>query len=230
MGGKVWSKKEEEHFWLELVPHSPKRLGKDRKNEEKSWDWVGSKMKEYMGDEARRDYTQLCVFEHYFQNTYLARFSPNAGTLPLKYYKHEQALKKRKEVEAPQKEEEKESKPKAPKGRAAKKSAAGQAENPIEVDAGDKDTPIVIECQYPTNPSYPGHAPPIPRLAVPSAPAPNFAPPGYMPPSPYYFHQFLANHDRMVNRDTEEESLFVIQSPASWMDGMVPHRGYYYHR
>ncbi|KAK4104761.1 hypothetical protein N658DRAFT_188436 [Parathielavia hyrcaniae] len=241
MGGKVWSKKEEEYFWLELVPHSPKRLSKHLENEEKSWDWVAEKMKGYMGNEARRDYTHLCVFEHYFQNTYLARFSPNAGTLPVKYYKHEQTMKKKKELEALQREEAEarhhneeeaeESKPKVRKGRASKKSAVRQTEAPVEVHAsGDEDTPIVIECQYPTNPSYLGHAPPVPRPTVPWAPLPNLAPPGYVPPSQhYYFPQFMANHDRMENRDTEEDSLFVTQPPAPWMDGMAPNRGYYYH-
>ncbi|KAK4236912.1 hypothetical protein C8A03DRAFT_35184 [Achaetomium macrosporum] len=36
MGGKIWSKEEENIFWKELLSHSPKRLGDDfRKNKEK---------------------------------------------------------------------------------------------------------------------------------------------------------------------------------------------------
>lgn len=64
MGGKTWSREEEEYYWLQLVPHSPKRLGEDiRKNEEKDWHWVGQMMTQYMGDKARREYTYLCVCE-----------------------------------------------------------------------------------------------------------------------------------------------------------------------
>jgi hypothetical protein len=29
----------------------------------------------------------MVLVEHYFQNTYLARFSPKAGRLPMKYWK-----------------------------------------------------------------------------------------------------------------------------------------------
>lgn len=62
MGGKIWSREEEEYFWLHLIPHSPKRLGDDLYiNEEKDWTWVGEMMTTYMGARARRKYTQLCV-------------------------------------------------------------------------------------------------------------------------------------------------------------------------
>ncbi len=66
MGGKVWSKEEEEFFWTKLVPHSAKRLGDDLiNNEEQSWDWICEQMTEGMGDKARRKYTYLCVCECY---------------------------------------------------------------------------------------------------------------------------------------------------------------------
>ncbi|EGS17176.1 uncharacterized protein CTHT_0064910 [Thermochaetoides thermophila DSM 1495] len=88
MGGRIWSKQEEVIFWKKLIPHSPKRLGKDLENEEKSWEWVAQEMTERMGKNAR--------LEHYFQNTYLARFSPNVGRMAVKYWRHEQKLKKQK--------------------------------------------------------------------------------------------------------------------------------------
>ncbi|KAL2151924.1 hypothetical protein VTH82DRAFT_5108 [Thermothelomyces myriococcoides] len=102
MGGKIWSREEEEYFWLHLIPHSPKRLGDDLYiNEEKDWTWVGEMMTTYMGARARRKYTQLCVFEHYFLNAVLSRFSPKVGTLCVPYWRHEQAmirLKKKQEA------------------------------------------------------------------------------------------------------------------------------------
>lgn len=65
MGGKVWSAEEEEVFWKQLIPHSPKRLGKDlEENEEKSWHWVAEQMDRIMGDRGRRTYTHLCVCEY----------------------------------------------------------------------------------------------------------------------------------------------------------------------
>jgi len=61
MGGRIWSKQEEVIFWKKLIPHSPKRLGKDLENEEKSWEWVAQEMTERMGKNARREYTALGV-------------------------------------------------------------------------------------------------------------------------------------------------------------------------
>jgi hypothetical protein len=118
MGGKTWSRQEELLYWEELIPNSPKRLGKDLKSKkEKPWGWVARGMTEGMGADARRKYTPLCVcksplscvvdtsprrgrvsdheltthrslVEHYFQNTYLGRMSPNIGKLATKYYRH----------------------------------------------------------------------------------------------------------------------------------------------
>lgn len=61
MGGKIWSKEEEDLYWNELIPHSPKRLGDDLDNEEQPWTWVAKQMRERMGKDARRKYTHLCV-------------------------------------------------------------------------------------------------------------------------------------------------------------------------
>ncbi|KAL2266468.1 hypothetical protein VTJ83DRAFT_5820 [Remersonia thermophila] len=93
MGGKTWSRHEEVVFWRQLIPHTAKRLGDDRNNEERDWNWVAEQMQAIMGDTARRQYTHLCVSEHYFQNTCLGNFSPNVGKLHKRYYKFEQELK-----------------------------------------------------------------------------------------------------------------------------------------
>lgn len=61
MGGMIWSRAEERVLWLELIPHSPKRLGAELQNEGKDWDWVAQQMTERMGDDARRKYTGLSV-------------------------------------------------------------------------------------------------------------------------------------------------------------------------
>lgn len=66
MGGKVWSKEEEDIFWLQLIPHSPKRLGADLDNDEQSWEWVARQMADIMGDGARRKYTHLCVCKYFY--------------------------------------------------------------------------------------------------------------------------------------------------------------------
>lgn len=111
MGGKTWSREEELIYWKELIPHSPKRLGKDiGLNKEREWTWVAKQMKLRAGEDARRGYTHLCVcrfalftlyatrqrqavtnsrlVEHYFQNCNLSNFSPNVGKLHKKYWKH----------------------------------------------------------------------------------------------------------------------------------------------
>ncbi|KAK3299392.1 uncharacterized protein B0H64DRAFT_99265 [Chaetomium fimeti] len=226
MGGKTWSRKEELVYWLELIPHSPKRLGHDlAANEEKAWNWVAQRMTKSMGSSARRKYTPLCVFEHYFQNTYLGRFSPNIGKLHLRYYRREQASKKKKEKERVMAEELEEA-----RSDSSMTDASGDAEPPIKVDSnGDEQAPIVINCQYPTVPSYHTHAP-APRSTVPSAPA-SFAPSDFLPPPPpYHFHQFPANHDRLATTETEGDSPFMAQPPASGADdAAAPHRSYSYH-
>lgn len=64
MGGKVWSLLEERVFWNYIVTQSPKRVGIDRANPEKSWAQLAPEMARRMGTDARRDYTELglCTF------------------------------------------------------------------------------------------------------------------------------------------------------------------------
>lgn len=65
MGGKVWSKEEEECFWTYIIPRSAKRLGVDRANPPKTWAVLTREMQERMGNQARRNYTELglCKFQ-----------------------------------------------------------------------------------------------------------------------------------------------------------------------
>ncbi|KAK3403106.1 hypothetical protein B0T20DRAFT_17236 [Sordaria brevicollis] len=86
MGGKQWSKQEELVFWKEVVPRSPKRVGVHRQNREHSWKECATWMQRRMGPkESRRTYTELCLFEHYFQNAEKQKFSPHAELLVRKY-------------------------------------------------------------------------------------------------------------------------------------------------
>ncbi|KAM7198066.1 hypothetical protein V8F20_006311 [Naviculisporaceae sp. PSN 640] len=86
MGGKVWSKEEEDCFWNWIIPQSTKRLGVDRANgQPKSWEELRKIMKARMGDDARREYTDLGLFEHFFQNAIKERYSPNALSYAKKY-------------------------------------------------------------------------------------------------------------------------------------------------
>lgn len=67
MGGKTWSRKEEILYWEELIPNSPKRLGRDLKTKkEKTWVWIARGMTDGMGADARRKYTPLCVCKSCF--------------------------------------------------------------------------------------------------------------------------------------------------------------------
>ncbi len=107
--------------------------------------------------------------------------------------------------------------------KSASKTAAPKAvSNDVsEPTTGDKDSPIVLNCQYPTNTSSLGHALPAPRFTV--APMPqNFAAPGSLPQSQHYFPQFLANHNRSENTGLGQDGLFVTQAPAPWADSWPP--------
>lgn len=65
MGGKVWSKEEEQVFWTHMMVQSPKRLAADQERfSEKSWEQIAQEMTEIMGDKARRKYTSLGVCEY----------------------------------------------------------------------------------------------------------------------------------------------------------------------
>ncbi|KAK1778227.1 hypothetical protein QBC45DRAFT_168757 [Copromyces sp. CBS 386.78] len=88
MGGKQWTKQEELVFWKEVVPRSPKRVGKDRQRHEMHWRDCATWMQRRMAREfrePRRTYTELCLFEHYFQNAEKQKFSPHAELLVRRY-------------------------------------------------------------------------------------------------------------------------------------------------
>ncbi|KAH8177275.1 hypothetical protein LIA77_02357 [Sarocladium implicatum] len=76
MGGKTWSFDEERFFWHELIPHSPKGVNPECRTMD--WDACASRMQTKMGDKARRRYTKLMLFEHYFQNVSTGHMSPHA--------------------------------------------------------------------------------------------------------------------------------------------------------
>jgi hypothetical protein len=67
MGGKIWSKDEENAFWTIIIPRSAKRLGRDQLNEEETWEELASELLRTMGDKARRNYTglSLCTYQQH---------------------------------------------------------------------------------------------------------------------------------------------------------------------
>ncbi|PTB69623.1 hypothetical protein BBK36DRAFT_1094450, partial [Trichoderma citrinoviride] len=76
MGGKTWSKLEERFFWKTIVPQSPKAVKpSDRIND---WKVCAEIMQREMGVNARRKYSKLMLFEHYFQNVQTGHRSPCA--------------------------------------------------------------------------------------------------------------------------------------------------------
>ncbi|KAK2759635.1 hypothetical protein CKAH01_05422 [Colletotrichum kahawae] len=77
MGGKVWSPAEERVYWRTIVPQSQKRAGRGPLPP-KSWEDLAVVMQSTMRDDAKRNYTALGLFEHYFQNIEKGRVSPNA--------------------------------------------------------------------------------------------------------------------------------------------------------
>ncbi|KAI0130054.1 hypothetical protein BJ170DRAFT_681527 [Xylariales sp. AK1849] len=85
MGGKVWSDKEEKHFWRVTIPRSAKRVGIDRAKSERSWASLARSMQLAMKEDARRTYTGTMLFEHYFQNIESQRRSPNAALYVREY-------------------------------------------------------------------------------------------------------------------------------------------------
>ncbi|KAL7937106.1 hypothetical protein V8C35DRAFT_215735 [Trichoderma chlorosporum] len=76
MGGKTWSKQEERFFWKTIVPQSPKAV----KPSDRIHDWKNCAeiMQQAMGANARRKYSKLMLFEHYFQNVQTGHRSPCA--------------------------------------------------------------------------------------------------------------------------------------------------------
>ncbi|KAI1084245.1 hypothetical protein F5B20DRAFT_576380 [Whalleya microplaca] len=87
MGGRVWSDREEKHFWRVAVAQSAKRAGADLARYEKSWDQLAKEMLVALGTDARREYSGTMLFEHYFQNIESQRRSPNAAIYVFEYLK-----------------------------------------------------------------------------------------------------------------------------------------------
>ncbi|KAF9874824.1 hypothetical protein CkaCkLH20_07518 [Colletotrichum karsti] len=77
MGGKVWSPEEERVYWRVIIPQSQKRAGRSHL-QTKSWEDLAIVMQSHMSADAKRNYTGLGLFEHYFANIEKRRLSPNA--------------------------------------------------------------------------------------------------------------------------------------------------------
>ncbi|KXX75716.1 hypothetical protein MMYC01_206602 [Madurella mycetomatis] len=230
MGGKVWSKEEEQVFWARMMVQSPKRLAADQERfSEKSWEQIAKEMTEIMGDKARRKYTSLGVFEHYFQNAGLGRFSPNAGRLPIKYYQAERELKKEKnDTKSAQ----------APAPGPAPASAPASTPAPAQAPTLEGENGAGA-CKRKTHTTrrhdalvYLGSSGSTTQFPIPSSyhrpsPTSSFTAPAALSVLPnlplrdliqrqYYSNRFLANH----GRDTDDD-MFVAQENAA------PRRGVY---
>ncbi|GJC81813.1 hypothetical protein ColLi_04651 [Colletotrichum liriopes] len=98
MGGKVWSAEEERVFWRFIVPRSQKRIGTGPA-QTKNWEELAPLMQSIMGIDAKRNYTHLGLFEHFFQNVEKTRVSPNAGVFVREYRQAIKRVNKAKEEE-----------------------------------------------------------------------------------------------------------------------------------
>ncbi|KJZ73156.1 hypothetical protein HIM_07540 [Hirsutella minnesotensis 3608] len=86
MGGKTWSREEELFFWRTIVPMSPKSATQSGKAVD--WEQCALIMLKHFGDKARRKYTKLMLFEHYFQNITTGHKSPRATDLVTEHKRH----------------------------------------------------------------------------------------------------------------------------------------------
>ncbi|KAM4056317.1 hypothetical protein HRG_003234 [Hirsutella rhossiliensis] len=86
MGGKTWSREEELYFWRTIVPMSPKAAARTGKVVD--WEQSALIMQRHFGKKARRNYTKLMLFEHYFQNITTGHESPRAADLVAEHKKH----------------------------------------------------------------------------------------------------------------------------------------------
>ncbi|KAI0408018.1 hypothetical protein F4802DRAFT_594465 [Xylaria palmicola] len=89
MGGKIWSRSEEEYFWERVVGQSDKNL---HALPSKSWDRLADEMQMDMGSEARRQYRGSMLLEHFYQNADNNRFSPNARGFVEEYLERRKRL------------------------------------------------------------------------------------------------------------------------------------------
>ncbi|KEZ39606.1 Phosphatidylglycerophosphatase [Scedosporium apiospermum] len=79
MGGKSWSKEEEDYFWVHIIPFSHVRRGPHLAHPEQSFAQLGRKMQDAFGSLARRSYTGVCLAEeHYYKNVVEGRISKHA--------------------------------------------------------------------------------------------------------------------------------------------------------
>ncbi|KAK3308735.1 uncharacterized protein B0T15DRAFT_551047 [Chaetomium strumarium] len=233
MGGKIWSVEEEQIFWKDLIPHSPKRLDEDfHNNKEKPWAWVAAEMSKRV-TVPRRKYTGLGVYEHYFLNAYQARFSPNVGQLAVPYWRFEQSLKKKQKKKTIEKKrlenEEQGEQSQAPSAEEGNNTATGSFDSPIAIDCQFVKARL---CQYPTHrpcldsslpQPYHGSSLPAPIGFAVSSAIPNPVPHGAMH-SQYHSdnNEFAANHDHLESTEVEDEGLFVNQSAADCVNAMAP--------
>ncbi|EQL00101.1 hypothetical protein OCS_04179 [Ophiocordyceps sinensis CO18] len=86
MGGKTWSREEELYFWRTIVPISPKAASLIGKAVD--WEQSALMMHKNFGKKARRNYTKLMLFEHYFQNITTGHESPRAADLVAEHKRH----------------------------------------------------------------------------------------------------------------------------------------------
>ncbi|POR36736.1 Uncharacterized protein TPAR_03036 [Tolypocladium paradoxum] len=86
MGGKTWSREEELYFWRVIVPLSPKAAVPTGKPLD--WEQLAANMQAHFGKNARRRYTNLMLYEHYFQNVTTGHKSPKASDLVFEHRKH----------------------------------------------------------------------------------------------------------------------------------------------
>ncbi|KAF4584501.1 hypothetical protein GQ602_005874 [Ophiocordyceps camponoti-floridani] len=82
MGGRIWDKNEEEHFWRKIVPRSP--VAADGKGLQLSWAVLAEEMRSKFG-RSRREYTWLMLYEHWYQNARTGHSSPNGRHLVAEY-------------------------------------------------------------------------------------------------------------------------------------------------
>ncbi|OAA54283.1 hypothetical protein SPI_08902 [Niveomyces insectorum RCEF 264] len=91
MGGKFWSVDEERVFWTQIVPVFRRQQLADTSSakDARGWEALCKVMQTAMGESARRTYTALMLYEHFFQNSVMKRFSPNAGRFVRAYIRRE---------------------------------------------------------------------------------------------------------------------------------------------